>query len=143
MISVCRAWGQMQYTAWLVGLGLFSASVLMAEDKAPSVPANPAAEAKAEGEMKPYTEKIHGTDAKFDLVPIKGGEYVIGSPEKEAGRSADEGPQRKVKIAPFWMGKCEVTWDEYDIWNHNLDIKKRSRTWPRTPSRVRPSPIPT
>lgn len=23
------------------------------------------------------------------------------------------------------MGKCEVTWDEYDIWNHNLDIKKR------------------
>ncbi len=32
---------------------------------------------------------------------------------------------RKVKIAPFWMGKCEVSWDEYDVWSYNLDIKRR------------------
>ena len=101
------------------------AAVMLAADKAPSVPANPAAEAKAEPEMKRYTEKVHGTDAKFDMLPIPGGEYLIGSPDKEPGHKPDESPQRKVKIAPFWMGKCEVTWDEYDIWNHNLDIKKR------------------
>ena len=125
MISVCRAWGRMQCVAGLISAGLLSATIVWAEDKAPTLPPNPAAEATSETEMKAYTEKIHGTDAKFDLVPIPGGEYLIGSPETEPKRGADEGPQRKVKIAPFWMGKCEVTWDEYDVWNHNLDIKKR------------------
>lgn len=124
MISVCRIWCQMQCSAWLVGVGLLT-TVVWAADSAPSVPPNPVAEAKSASEMKPYTEKVHGTDAKFDMVPIPGGEYLIGSPDSEAGRTPDEGPQRKVKIAPFWMGKCEVTWDEYDIWNHNLDIKRR------------------
>ena len=37
----------------------------------------------------------------------------MGSPAGEAGRSDDEGPQRKVKISPFWMGKYELTWNEY------------------------------
>ena len=27
----------------------------------------------------------------------------------------DESPQRKVKLDPFWMGKYEVTWDEYRL----------------------------
>ena len=29
----------------------------------------------------------------------------MGSPASEAGRDADEGPQVKVTVAPFWMGK--------------------------------------
>src|SRR6185436_10537226 len=24
--------------------------------------------------------------------------------------------QHEVKVRPFWMGKCEVTWDELDLW---------------------------
>jgi formylglycine-generating enzyme required for sulfatase activity len=47
------------------------------------------------------------------MVAIKSGEFVMGSPEGEAKRKDDEGPQQKVKVKPFWMGKCEVTWDEY------------------------------
>ena len=31
------------------------------------------------------------------------------------GRTPDEGPLRKLKIEPFWMGKFEVTWDEYRL----------------------------
>jgi formylglycine-generating enzyme required for sulfatase activity len=30
-----------------------------------------------------------------------------------------------VQIAPFWMGKFEVTWDEYDQFAFQLDIKKK------------------
>ena len=122
MISVCRTLNR--FSCW-VGLVIALSTMAVAEEKAPAVPTNPAAEAKAEKEMQPYLEKVHGTDAKFEMLPIPGGEYLIGSPEKEEGRAADEGPQRKVKLAPFWMGKTEVTWDEYDVWNHNLDIKKR------------------
>lgn len=76
-------------------------------------------------DFKPYTETITGTDVTFDLVPINGGEFLMGSPDDEEGHNPDEGPQHKVKIAPFWMGKHEVTWDEYDIWSYNLDIQRR------------------
>ena len=32
----------------------------------------------------------------------------------EAGRLEDEGPQHRVSVEPFWMGKFEVTWAEYE-----------------------------
>ena len=78
--------------------------------------------------MKKYTERSSGTDVAFDMVPIPGGEFLMGSPDGEAGRGEDEAPQHKVKIAPFWMGKCEVTWDEYDIFSYSLDAKRRNLT---------------
>jgi formylglycine-generating enzyme required for sulfatase activity len=92
---------------------------------APPVVEIPEAAAKTAADMKPYTEKLTGTEITFDMVPIPGGEFVMGSPDAEAGRNPDEGPQHSMKIAPFWMGKCEVTWDEYDIWSFSLDVKRR------------------
>jgi formylglycine-generating enzyme required for sulfatase activity len=73
-----------------------------------------------EDSMKAYTESIPGTDISFDMVPIKGGTYMMGSPEGEKGRSEDEGPQRKITIKPFFMGATEVTWDEYALWGEDL-----------------------
>src|SRR5439155_730769 len=29
---------------------------------------------------------------------------------------------------PFWIGKTEVTWDEYDIWAFRLDLTPRERS---------------
>jgi formylglycine-generating enzyme required for sulfatase activity len=55
------------------------------------------------------------------MVPLKGGEFMMGSPETEADRRADEGPPRKVKISPFWMQQCEVTWDEYVPFMMNIE----------------------
>jgi formylglycine-generating enzyme required for sulfatase activity len=79
------------------------------------------AEARTEAEMRPYTDRIVGSDATFDMVPIRGGRFTLGSPLNEKRRNADEGPQVAVEIEPFWMGKCEVTWDEFEIWDFNLD----------------------
>jgi len=76
------------------------------------VKANPGpADASA---MAPYTvaPPLAG-GASLELVPIPGGSFTLGSPESEENRSDDEGPQRKVNINPFWMGKVEVTWDLY------------------------------
>ena len=36
---------------------------------------------------------------------IPAGEFVMGSPENEKERKKDEGPQHKVKVSPFWMGR--------------------------------------
>jgi formylglycine-generating enzyme required for sulfatase activity len=61
-----------------------------------------------------YTETIPGSKVTFDMVYIKGGTFEMGSPDTEEGRDADEGPVKKVTLEPFWMGKYEVTWEEYE-----------------------------
>lgn len=94
--------------------------------KLPAAVPNPNAEAKTAADMKKYTEVLAGADVSFDMVPIPGGEYLMGSPDGEPSRGDDESPQHKVKISPFWMGKCEVTWDEYDVFSYSLDAKRRS-----------------
>lgn len=76
-------------------------------------------------EMKPYTEVITGRDVTFDMVPIPGGKFKMGSPDDEEGRNADEGPVHEVEIEPFWMGKHETTWDEFETFSFTLDIQGR------------------
>src|SRR2546430_1661896 len=48
---------------------------------------------KSEGEMKLYTNTIPGTKINYAMVPIKSGEFMMGSPDSEPGRNPDEGPQ--------------------------------------------------
>src|SRR3954469_9802280 len=92
---------------------------------------SPVVEAKA---MLAYTAPIPGSEVSFDMVPIPGGKFKMGSPETEKGRDltastpeklaaakkklgwpegmkSDEGPVHEVEIAPFWMGKLEITWN--------------------------------
>jgi formylglycine-generating enzyme required for sulfatase activity len=61
-----------------------------------------------------YTETIPGSTVSFDMVAVPGATFTMGSPAGEAGRDADEGPQVEVTLKPFWIGKTEVTWDEFD-----------------------------
>jgi formylglycine-generating enzyme required for sulfatase activity len=66
-------------------------------------------------EMKPYKTLIPGTVVSFEMVPIPGGVFAMGTPASEPGHKSDESPVHKVTIEPFWMGKFEVTWDEYRL----------------------------
>ncbi len=48
-----------------------------------------------------------------NMVYIQPGTFTMGSPESEAGRSTNEGPQTVVTISRgFWIGKYEVTQEE-------------------------------
>lgn len=60
-----------------------------------------------------FTEKIPGTSVSFDMVAIPAGSFTIGSPESEPFRGDNESPNVKVNISKFWMGKAEVSWDEF------------------------------
>lgn len=82
-----------------------------------------------------YEQKVPGSDVPIKMVPVKGGEFLLGSPAKEKGRNADEGPQKKVKVDPFWMGAYEVTFDQYDVY---ADAEKDKTPLPD--GMTRPSP---
>ncbi|MEQ1892873.1 MAG: formylglycine-generating enzyme family protein [Planctomycetota bacterium] len=82
--------------------------------------------AASAAEMKAYRETVPGSEAAFELVPIPGGTFRLGSPADEEERKADEGPQVEVELAPFWMGRCEVTWNEYHPFMLSLDRKARA-----------------
>jgi formylglycine-generating enzyme required for sulfatase activity len=68
---------------------------------------------KTQADMKPYTGTVPKAGKEYKMVVIPGGEFTLGSPAGEKERKEDEGPQVKVKIEPFWMGACEVSWDTY------------------------------
>lgn len=65
--------------------------------------------------LKSYQQTIPNSTVSFDLIAIPAGNFVLGSPEKQVGRQADEGPQKKVQVDAFWMGKTEVTYDEFQL----------------------------
>ncbi|MGL6096340.1 MAG: formylglycine-generating enzyme family protein, partial [Fimbriiglobus sp.] len=79
----------------------------------PSFPPAPVVPAKVDLPAKNFTQSIPGTDIKFEMVYVPGGEFQMGSPDDEAGRQPDEGPRHGTKVRPYWLGKFEVTWDEY------------------------------
>jgi formylglycine-generating enzyme required for sulfatase activity len=128
-------------------LGFFAACPLFAEDKPAashrrttnlknpffqsSLPflKNPVgvadSEAASEAEMKPYTEKITGSEQTFKMIPVKGGKFKMGSPDSEEGRLEDEGPQTEVEVLPFWIEEHETTWKEFEQFALKILREKR------------------
>ena len=56
------------------------------------------------------------------MVAIPGGTFSLGSAASEKNRDADEGPQKKVEISPFWMEEHEVTFEEWDAFFKNMEV---------------------
>jgi formylglycine-generating enzyme required for sulfatase activity len=77
------------------------------------------------GFMVPYKTTIPGTEATFEMQPIPGGTFKLGSPASEPGHKPVEAPQVEVQIDPFWMASCEVTWSEYKPYMAMHDLFKK------------------
>jgi formylglycine-generating enzyme required for sulfatase activity len=84
--------------------------------------------AKPKSTHQNYTETLvnpeDGAKVTFDMVAVSGGSFEMGSPAAESDRKDDEGPPVKARLKGFWIGKCEVSWDEFDLYfrvgNQNL-----------------------
>ncbi|MEM8676586.1 MAG: bifunctional serine/threonine-protein kinase/formylglycine-generating enzyme family protein [Cyanobacteria bacterium P01_G01_bin.67] len=50
-----------------------------------------------------------GNNITLDLIGIPGGKFIMGSPETESEREAEESPAHSVSIRPFLMSKYPVT----------------------------------
>jgi formylglycine-generating enzyme required for sulfatase activity len=114
-------------------LALIAGATLLLQDPGPASGQAPVKLPQVDTlEQKGYTESVKGDakteakdmEAKFEMVPIPGGAFMMGSPDSEPGRNSDEGPQHAVKIRPFWMGKTEVTWDEFEIYQKEMGVEE-------------------
>jgi formylglycine-generating enzyme required for sulfatase activity len=65
------------------------------------------AQTVAPGGLQAYRESIAGTVVSFEMVPVSGGTVTV------AGQT--------VAVAPFLIGRTEVTWDMYDVFSLGLD----------------------
>ena len=54
-----------------------------------------------------------GNGVILEMVSIPGGSFVIGSPDGEKEREDGEGPQHRVTVPEFFMGKYPVTQAQY------------------------------
>ncbi|WP_367119913.1 SUMF1/EgtB/PvdO family nonheme iron enzyme [Microcoleus sp. PH2017_27_LUM_O_A] len=63
---------------------------------------------RSQSQAQVFTETI-AKGITLEMMAIPGGSFVMGSPNTEAGREKNEGPQRTVNVAAFFMGKYEVT----------------------------------
>ncbi len=100
-------------------------SLSVAPTPAPQIPPAPVQAAPKPAETPAATvarhEPAHKPGESFkdcencpELVVLPAGSFIMGSPDGEQGRSADESPQRVVIIArPFAAGKFEITVDQF------------------------------
>lgn len=85
--------------------------------------------------------KIPGSEIYFKMAYIPGGSYTMGTPTTELQRREDEGPQLEVKVADFWMGVHEVTFEEYNILREKeLDLPSDDQPDWDADAIARPSP---
>ncbi len=63
---------------------------------------------RAAGDMADYDAEVPATGVPYSMVAVQGGEFTMG------GDGGEAAPARRVKVSPFWIGKHEVTWDEYE-----------------------------
>jgi eukaryotic-like serine/threonine-protein kinase len=62
---------------------------------------------RRKGQARCFTENIGGV--AIEMVEIPGGAFLMGSPDSEANRFSNEGPQHQVTVLSFFVGKYAVT----------------------------------
>ena len=67
---------------------------------------------RSQNQAQVFTETI-AKAITLEMMAIPGGSFVMGSPNTEAERGDNEGPQHTVNVAAFFMGKYEVTQAEW------------------------------
>ena len=64
-----------------------------------------------------------GQQVSLELILVQPGSFQQGSPLEEAGRTADEGPRPVTLTKPFYLGKMEVTRQQFELFARETGYK--------------------
>jgi len=93
------------------------------EPECPGWPFDAAEARRRQEALGPTTRTVDlGAGVALELMRVPGGEFLMGSTEG----AADERPVTHVKVAPFWMGKCEVTNEQFARFDPTHDSRIES-----------------
>jgi formylglycine-generating enzyme required for sulfatase activity len=86
-------------------------------------------------EVKP--EKVEvidlGKDVKLEMVLIPAGKFKMGSPASEVGRRSDEKQHEVTLTKPYYMGKYEVTQEQWEaVMGNNPSVRTKGARLPVT-----------
>jgi sulfatase modifying factor 1 len=94
---------------------------------------------------KPYTEIVtfeNDPNISFNMVPIPGGTFLMGSPQNDANTEDDEKPQHQVRIDPFYFCTTEVTLELFMAYYNETVTQKRDDSDPeQTDAVTGPTPV--
>ncbi|MCC7491341.1 MAG: SUMF1/EgtB/PvdO family nonheme iron enzyme [Fimbriimonadaceae bacterium] len=90
----------------LARLGLFGSTLLL-------LLTSPGTTAEA-AKFEAYKVELPANLVSFEMLPVPGGSFEFADPAKG-------GTAGQVAVKPFWMGKVEVTWDEFDVFCFRMD----------------------
>ena len=93
-----------------------------------------------ETEFVDYTEVMPGSGVKFEVVAIEGGTFTMGADPSDSSINEDEIPARQVEISPFWMGKFEVSWREFDSYYAETVTREKNEAGIRSDAISGPTP---
>jgi formylglycine-generating enzyme required for sulfatase activity len=71
---------------------------------------------KYDAPTESYEDADVGATMAIGMVFIPEGGFEMGSPDQEPGHRASETPRHEVKVSPFWISECEVSWEFCDNW---------------------------
>ncbi|MGB3760441.1 MAG: bifunctional serine/threonine-protein kinase/formylglycine-generating enzyme family protein [Rivularia sp. (in: cyanobacteria)] len=69
---------------------------------------------KYPGQAEAFTEDL-SNGVTLEMVAIPGGNFIMGAPEDEEKSRDSEHPQHKVNIQCFFIGKYQVTQEQYQV----------------------------
>jgi formylglycine-generating enzyme required for sulfatase activity len=90
--------------------------------------------AEAERALRPGGPPFKECSKCPEMVVVRSGEFVMGSPDDEKGRFREEGPQHKVVFSNrFAVAKFELTFEEWDAFvdHGDCDPNTKDAGWGR------------
>jgi formylglycine-generating enzyme required for sulfatase activity len=78
-----------------------------------------------------YTETVtakNGDKVSFEMVPVPGGTFLMGSPAGGSGAKDDERPQHEVRVDPFYLCAREVTLELFLAYYEETVTAKKDHT---------------
>jgi formylglycine-generating enzyme required for sulfatase activity len=83
-----------------------------------------AADAPKDGDR--YSETVPSSLVTFEMIKVPGKKW----------KNADG---KEIETKTLWWGKCEVTWDEYDVWVFQMDMSDAEKAKVGVDAKTRPS----